>query len=196
MAAGWDFDFETIWQVGSFGSANICAWGIATETAYRLPTLSLKPRFSLRVGTTSGNNQRTNTLGTFNALLPVGNYFGILQDTGTGPINFIDVQPRIETVFPHNVSVMTVLLLYWRESLQDGVYGIPGPPFPGLLLRASGNSLARFAGYQPGVEERWQIDRHAYLQSDYGIFYADPFLRQTMPGKNLNYLSIWAGYKF
>jgi hypothetical protein len=196
MADGWDFDYETIWQFGSFGSVNICAWGIATETAYRLPTLPLKPRFSLRVDTTSGDNPRTNTLGTFNALFPVGNYFGILQDTGPGPINFIDVQPRIETVFPHNVSVMTVLLLYWRESLHDGVYGIPGPPFPGLLLRASGNSLARFVGYQPGVEVRWQIDRHAYLQSDYGIFYAGPFLRQTMPGKNLNYLSFWAGYKF
>jgi hypothetical protein len=43
---------------------------------------------------------------------------------------------------------------------------------------------------------RWQINRHAYLQSDYGIFYAGPFLRQTMPGKNLNYLSFWAGYRF
>ena len=98
MADGWDFDYETIWQFGSFGSANISAWGIATETAYRLPTLPLKPRFSLRVDTTSGDNPRTNTLGTFNALFPVGNYFGILQDTGPGPINFIDVQPRIETV--------------------------------------------------------------------------------------------------
>jgi hypothetical protein len=161
-----------------------------------MPTLPLKPRFSLRADTTSGDNPRTNTLGTFNALFPVGNYFGILQDTGPGPINFIDVQPRIETVFPHNVSVMTVLLLYWRESLHDGVYGLSGPPFPGLLLRPSGNSLARFVGYQPGVEVRWEIGRHAYLQSDYGIFYAGPFLQQTLPGSNLNYVSFWAGYRF
>ena len=196
MADGWDFDYETIWQFGSFGSANICAWGIATETAYRLPTLPLKPRFSLRVDRTSGDNPRTNTLGTFNAMFPVGNYFGILQDTGPGPINFIDVQPRVEAVVPHNVSVMAVLLLYWRHSLHDGVYGLSGPPFPGSLIRASGNSLARFVGYQPGVEARWQIDRHAYLQADYGIFFAGPFLRQTMPGRNLNWFSFWAGYKF
>ena len=51
-------------------------------------------------------------------------------------------------------------------------------------------------GYQPGVEVCWQIDRRAYLQGDYGIFYAGPFLRQTMPGRNLNYLSFWAGYEF
>jgi hypothetical protein len=120
------------------------AWGVATETGYRLPTPPLKPRFSLRADTSSGDNPTTPRLGNFNSLFPVGNYFGILQDTGPGPINFIDVQPRVETVFPHNVSVMMVLLLFWRESLHDGVYGVSGPPFPGLLLRPSGNSLARF----------------------------------------------------
>ena len=65
----------------------------------------------------------------FHCTVSVGNYFGILQDTGPGPINFIDVQPRIEAVFPHNVEVMTVLLLYWRKSLHDGVYGLSGPRF-------------------------------------------------------------------
>jgi hypothetical protein len=88
----------------------------------KMPTLPLKPRFSLRADTTSGDNPRTNTLGTFNALFPIGNYFGILQDTGPGPINFIDVQPRIETVFPHNLSVMTVLLpLLARELTRRRV---------------------------------------------------------------------------
>jgi hypothetical protein len=98
--------------------------------------------------------------------------------------------------FPHHVSVMAVLLLYWRHSLHDGVYGLSGPPFPGSLIRASGNSLARFVGYQPGVEVRWQINGHAYLQGDYGIFYAGRFLKETMPGQNINYLSLFAGYKF
>jgi hypothetical protein len=193
---GWDFDYEADWQFGSFGSANIRAWSIASITGYKLPNLPLKPRFSLRADSTSGDNPRTNTLGTFNALFPAGNYFGILQDTGPGPVNFIDVQPRVETVFPHNVSVMAVLLLYWRQSLDDGLYGLSGPPFPGFLIRPSANSRARFVGYQPGVEVRWQINRHAYLQSDYGIFYAGRFIKETMPGQNLNYLSFWAGYKF
>lgn len=192
-ADGWDFDYEAIWQFGSFGSANIRAWGLASETGYSMPTLPLKPRFSLRADTSSGDDPRTTTLGTFNALFPVGNYFGILQDTGPGPINFIDVHPRVETVFPHGVSVLTDLLFYWRKSLLDGVYAVP---FPVSLIRPAGNSLARFVGYMPGVQVRWQIDRHAYLQADYGIFYAGPFLRQTMPGRNLNYLSFWAGYKF
>ena len=120
-----------------------------------------------------------------------GNYFGVLADTGPGPLNFFDVHPRVITNWPHNVNVMTDILFYWRQNLQDGVYSVPG-----FLIRPAGNSRARFVGYRPGTEIRWQIDHHAYLQLDYGVFFAGPFLRQTMPGRNLNYLALWAGYKF
>jgi hypothetical protein len=188
---GWDFDYEGVWQFGSFGSANIRAWTFATETGYSVPTLPLKPRFSLRADISSGDNPTTPTLGTFFSLFPIGNYFGVIADTGPGPMNFIDVHPRIETVLPHDVSVMTDLVVYWRNSVFDGVYNVPG-----FLVRPAGNSRARFVGYRPGVEVRWQIDRHAYLQADYGIFYAGTFIKQTMPGQNLNYLAFWAGYKF
>jgi hypothetical protein len=187
----WDFDYEGVWQFGSFGSANIRAWTFATETGYRLPTLPLKPRFSLRADTSSGDNPTTPTLGTFFAMFPIGNYFGVIADTGPGPMNFIDAHPRIQTLFPHGVTVITDLVLYWRNSVHDGVYNVPGS-----LIRASGNSLARFVGYRPGIEVKWQINRHAYVQGDYGIFYAGRFIRETMPGQNLNYLAFWAGYKF
>src|SRR5579863_916488 len=42
---GWDFDYEGLWQFGTFGSANIEAWTIASETGYRLLTALLKPRW-------------------------------------------------------------------------------------------------------------------------------------------------------
>jgi hypothetical protein len=190
-ARGWDFDYESIWQFGSFGAAGLRAWSFATETGYRLPSAPLKPRFCFRADISSGDNPESTALGTFNALFPVGNYFGVLQDTGPGPINFIDVHPRVEMVFPHGVSAFADLLVYWRQSLHDGVYSVPAD-----LIRPSGNSLARFVGYMPGLEVRWQIDRHAYFQLDYGIFYAGRFLRETMPGRNLNYVSFWGGYKF
>jgi len=188
---GWDFDYEGVWQFGGFGSANIRAWTFASESGYRMPTLPLKPRFSLKADISSEDTPTANTLGTFFALFPVGNYFGVLADTGPGPMNFIDVHPRIQIVFPHDVSLRTDLLFYWRNSVFDGVYNVPGS-----LIRPAGNSLARFVGYRPGAELRWQIDRHAYLQADYGIFYAGRFLQETMPGRNLNYLALWAGYKF
>lgn len=188
---GWDFDYEAVWQFGSFGSANIQAWTAASDTGYTVPTWRLKPRFSLKADISSGDNPRTNTLGTFYPLFPMGNYFGVLNDIGPGPLNFRDLHPRVLTNWGHGVTVSTDWVFYWRQSLQDGVYSVPG-----MLIRPSGNSTARFVGQRPGVEIRWQVNRHLWFQGDYGIFYAGQFMKETQPGRNINYWALWAGYKF
>jgi len=188
---GWDFDDEGLWQFGSFGTANIRAWTLASDTGYTIPTWRLQPRFSVKADISSGDDPRTNTLGTFNALFPIGNYFGVIADTGPGPLNFIDLHPRVQTQFPRAVSVSTDWVVWWRESLLDGVYNVPGS-----LIRSAGNSRARFVGHRPGIEVRWQADRHLWFQADYGIFYAGKFLKETQPGRNLNYWALWTGYKF
>jgi alginate export protein len=188
---GWDFDYEGLWQFGTFGSANIRAWTVASETGYRLPTVALKPRFSAKMDISSGDHPKSNTLGTFNALFPKGNYFGVLATTGPGPVDFMDVHPRIEGTLPHNVSVSLDWIVQWRESVEDGVYAVPG-----FLIRPAGNSRARFVGHRPGIEARWQATSHLYFQGDYGIFYSGRFLKETQPGRNLNYWALWAGFKF
>ncbi|HKO04323.1 MAG TPA: alginate export family protein [Candidatus Acidoferrales bacterium] len=188
---GWDFDYEGLWQFGTFGSNEIRAWTIASETGYRFPTVRLKPRFSAKADISSGDNPTSKSLGTFNPLFPKGNYFGVLATTGPGPINFIDVHPRAETEFPHGVAVSLDWIVQWRESLLDGVYAVPG-----FLIRAADGSRARFVGHRPGTEVRWQANRHLWFQADYGVFYAGNFLKQTQPGRNLNYWALWAGYKY
>jgi hypothetical protein len=188
---GWDFDYEALWQFGSFGSANIGAWTLASETGYRIPTVPLRPRFSAKADISSGDHPGSNSLGTFNPLFPKGNYFGVLATTGPGPINFIDIHPHVETALPKNVSVSFDWIVQWRESLEDGVYAVPG-----FLIRPADNSRARFVGHRPGAELRWQANRHLWFQADYGIFYAGRFLKETQPGRNLNYWALWTGYKF
>jgi len=188
---GWDLDYEGLWQFGSFGSANIRAWTLSSDTGYTIPTWRLRPRFGLRADISSGDNPATNTLGTFYPLFPIGNYFGVLADTGPGPLNFIDVHPRVLTQWGHGVTVSTDWIFYWRESLLDGVYSVPGS-----LIRAAGNSRARYVGNRPGIEVRWDATRHLWFQGDYGIFYAGDFLKETQPGRNINYWALWTGYKF
>jgi hypothetical protein len=188
---GWDFDYEALWQFGNFGSANIRAWTVASETGYRLPTLPLKPRFSAKADISSGNDPRTNTLGTFNPLFPKGNYFGVLATAGPGPINFIDVHPHLETALPHSVTASVDWIFQWRESVRDGVYSVPG-----FLIIPAGKSNARFVGHRPGTEVHWQANRHLWFQADYGIFYAGKFVKESQPGRNLNYCAFWTGFKF
>jgi hypothetical protein len=189
--AGWDFDDEALFQFGTFGAANIRAWTVGTDTGYRLPNAPLKPRFSTKVDISSGDNPATNTLGTFNPIFPKGNYFGVLATTGPGPINFIDIHPQVETALPHNVTASFDWIVQWRENLNDGVYSVPG-----FLIRASDDSKARYVGNRPGTEFHWQANRHLWFQADYGVFYAGRFLKETQPGKNLNYWAVWTGYKF
>ena len=188
---GWDFDNEALWQFGTFGSANIRAWTLATETGYRFPNVPLKPRFSAKADVSSGDHPASNTLGTFYPLFPKGDYFGVLATTGPGPINFIDVHPHVELALPHNVSASFDWIVQWRESLDDGVYNVPG-----TLIRAGNAREARYVGDRPGTQIRWQKSRHLWFQGDYGIFYAGSFIKQTQPGRNLNYWALWAGYKF
>jgi Alginate export len=187
----WDFDYEALWQFGTFGSGNIRAWTVASENGYRFPTVVLKPRFSVKADVSSGDHPASNTLGTFNPLFPKGNYFGVLATVGPGPLNFIDIHPRVEGTLPHNVTVFLDWIFYWRQSLEDGVYSVPG-----FLIRAADGSRARFVGNRPGGEVRWQVNRHLWFQGDYGIFYAGSFLKETQPGRNLNYWAAYAGYKF
>jgi Alginate export len=188
---GLDFDYEGAWQFGTFGSDNIRAWTVASETGYRFPTVRLKPRFSVKADISSGDNPNSNTLGTFNPLFPKGNYFGVLATTGPGPINIIDVHPHVETTLPHNVTVSADWIFQWRENVLDGVYAVPG-----FLIVPAGNSRARFVGHRPGTEIRWQANHHLWFQADYGIFYAGKFLKESSPGRNLNYWALWAGYEF
>jgi Alginate export len=189
--SGWDFDDEAVWQFGSFGSANIHAWTVASETGYRFVTVPLKPRFSVKADISSGDDPRANTLGTFNPLFPKGNYFGVLATTGPGPINFIDVHPRLEATLPHDVTASFDWIFQWRESLRDGVYSVPG-----FLIIPAGKSDARFVGQRPGAEVRWQVNRHLWVQADYGIFYAGKFVKESQTSRNLNYWALWTGFKF
>jgi len=187
----WDFDYEAVWQFGSFGASGIRAWTVASDTGYSFLAAPLKPRISVKADVSSGDDPRNHSFGTFSPIFPIGNYFGVLADTGPGPVNFIDVHPRVQTKLPRGVSISTDVVVQWRESLTDGVYAVPG-----FLLVPAGASRARFVGYRPGVEVRWQIDRHAWLQADYGVFFAGEFLKQDSRGRNINYTELWAGYKF
>ena len=188
---GWDFDYEALWQFGSFGAAHIRAWGVASDTGFRVPTWRLKPRFSAKADISKGDHRGSSTLGTFNPLFPKGGYFGVLTTTGPGPINFIDLHPHIESTLPKRLTASFDWIFQWRESLDDGVYDLGG-----FLIRGAGESRARFVGHRPGTEIRWQANGHLWFQADYGIFYAGRFLKDTKPERNLNYWALWTGYKF
>ena len=125
-ASAWDFDYEGVWQFGSFGTGGIRAWTAASDTGYSFLGTPLHPRLSLKADISSGDSPHNGSLGTFSPIFPMGNYFGVIADTGPGPVNFIDVHPRLQTKLPRDVPISTDLVVQWRQSLTDGVYAVPG----------------------------------------------------------------------
>jgi hypothetical protein len=79
----------------------------------------------------------------------------------------------------------------WQSEKLQGCYSVPG-----FLIIPAGKSDARFVGHRPSAEVRWQANRHLWFQADYGIFYAGKFVKESQPGRNLNYWALWMGYKF
>jgi hypothetical protein len=188
--SGFDYDDEAMYQFGTFATHPILAWSFATATGWHFGPSPVSPHFLMKADISSGDHPGGNAVGTFDPYFPIGNYFGVLATTGPGPVNFVDAHPAISSDLG-SVTVTADWLWYWRQTISDGLYSVPG-----TLLRPPSGSRAHFVGERPGIEARWQIDRHAYVQGDFGVFTAGPFIHESGPAASLVYRALWLGYKF
>jgi hypothetical protein len=192
----WDYDYEAVWQFGSFGSAgeaSIRAWTVASNTGYTFGAAPGKPRIGLKVDAASGDrNPNDRRLGTFNALFPKGAYFN--QADLLGPYNLMDVHPSVTVHVSRSVTITPDADFYWRHSTHDGVYGIPGD----LLFPVPRSSIGRdrYIGSNAGVSIEWRASRYCTLESQYLHFYPGPFLKRALLPKSVDFFSIWATIRF
>ena len=63
-------------------------------------------------------------------------------------------------------------------------------------MRSGRNSAARYIGSQPQATVEWNLDRHLTLVAIYAHFLAGDFLKESGPGKDVDYLTTWLAYKF
>src|SRR5581483_3114576 len=186
----WDYNFEFVYQRGDFGNGPIQAWTAASDTGYTLSKLHFHPRIGLKADIASGDhNPRARTLQTFNALFPKGAYFG--EIALIGPANFIDLHPALDVHLTQNVTVTTDWIFFWRESLHDGIYG------PAInLIRSGRTNRARYIGSQATAQAEWQVNRHIALTVIYTHFFAGAFLKESGPGRDVDYVTTWVTYRF
>ncbi|HLP77194.1 MAG TPA: alginate export family protein [Candidatus Paceibacterota bacterium] len=188
--SAWDYNLEFVYQFGSLGGGEIRAWTVASDFGYTITNWSFKPRLSLKANVTSGDNNSNNpNLQTFNPLFPRGAYFG--EPALVGPANHIDVHPQLELALTRKANLTLDWDCFWRESAHDGIYG------PAVNLVQSGQmSDARYIGHQAEALLEWWLDRHLTFSADYAHFFAGDFLKETTPGKDVDYCSIWGTYRF
>ncbi len=186
----WDYNYELVYQWGSFGPSNIRAWTVASDDGFTLSHAGLRPRLGLKADVTSGDRNRMEpSLQTFSALFPKGAYFG--EIALIGPANHIDLQPSLDLKLTKRWTLIAESGFFWRQSIHDGIYG------PAInLLRSAGSSTERFVGSQIAAQAEWEISRYFSWTGNYTHFFAGQFLRDTGPSKDVNFFTTWLYYRF
>jgi hypothetical protein len=155
---------------------------VATDTRYTFADVPLKPYIELRANAISGDRDPNDTdLNSFNAMFPKGKYFGEIGLIG--PRNLLNLHPVIGVDLGQGWSLRGAAVFFWRESLGDGVYDNPGN-----LLRASGDSRARYIGTQSEVVLGWTPVRGIEIEVAYSEFEPGRFIEETGPSKTVRFI--------
>lgn len=188
--SGFDYNFEFIYQFGTFGDGNISAWTAASDQGYTFENFPWHPRVAFKANITSGDDDPNDPdLQTFNALFPRGAYF---SETGLiGPANHIDLHPSLELSPTERLTLTFDWNFFWRESTSDGIYGNAVN-----LVVPGGSSRSHYVGNQVQALGEWRIQRHLTLTAAYAHFFAGDFLDEATPGKDVDYFSAWLTFRF
>jgi len=187
----WSYDTEGMYQFGEFGTGTINAWRVAADNAYTITSALWHPRLGLATDVASGDRDPANPdLQTFNALFQSGTYSGRAQILG--PSNAIRLEPSLGLLLSERVTFSAGWGFFWRESANDGLYGIPGN-----LIVPSHGVKSRYEGSRPIAEVDWQVTRHLSAHVNYIYVFNAAFEEQSVHGtSSMSYVSPWMTYRF
>src|SRR5260221_4469208 len=141
-------------QAGRFGWGDIRAWRSVIEGSHLIADAIWSPRLGLVLDAASGDkNAADPNLQTFNAMFQSGMYSGRAQLLG--PSNSIRLEPSVTFAPARQVLVSVGLGFYWRQSVDDALYGIPGQ-----VVVPSNGVTDRYEGSRPIVQIDWRLTRH------------------------------------
>jgi hypothetical protein len=185
-----DYNFEFVYQLGSFGGGDIAAWTAASDTGYTFATVPWQPRLGFKADITSGDRDPNDRdLETFNPLFPRGAYFS--ETALIGPANHIDLHPSLELTPIDQLKLTLDWDFFWRESTRDAIYGNAVN-----VVVPAGSSREHYVGNQVQVLAECRLQRHLTLSAAYAHFYSGNFLKDSTPGEDVDYASAWLTFRF
>ena len=186
----WDYNDEFTFQWGWFRTGDIRAWAVSTEHGYRLERAPLSPRFGLRAVAYSGDqNPSSRNVGTFNSIYEKGPYFSYAELFARR--NLVAVQPLADLKLTKALSLTFNPAFFWRESTSDGLYSVGN-----AVIVSGSKSKDRFIATQASAQLQWRMARNLTWFTEYGHFFAGDFLKQSTPGKSINYWTGWLDIRF
>ena len=184
------YDYEALYQWGSFGAKSISAWTISLNSVYRFSHAFLKPEIGLKTELISGDaHNNDNRLQTFNPLFPRGAYFGLAALIG--PSNLTDLHPSFSLELQKDVKLNFDADFFWRYSTNDGIYAT------NVALIYSGKNIpGKFIGSQYATDIVYTPNNYLYFRCEFTWFAAGDFLKAAGTGKDILFSSFTAQLKF
>ncbi|MGJ0484420.1 MAG: alginate export family protein [Methylomicrobium sp.] len=187
--AGWDWNFEGIYQTGSFGNLTINAWTAASITGFTFDSLKWKPRLGLSANIARGDdNPNDKELNTFNPLYPNLSYFE--EAAILAPENFYNFNPSLSIKPIESVRFSVDWNFFWRLSKNDAVYVRGLNPLT-QTLGVGGH----FVTHALTGNVDWEINKHLGLGLSYSHFFAGQVIEQA-GGKDTSYFKAQLSFVF
>jgi hypothetical protein len=171
--AGWDWNYEGIYQTGSFGNLSINAWTVASITGFTFHSLKWMPRLALSANIASGDdNPKDKELNTFNPLYPNLSYFE--EAAILAPQNFFNLDPNLSFQPFESIRFSLDWNFFWRLSKNDAVYVRGLNP----LIQTLGVG-GHFVTHALTGNVEWEINKHLGLGLSYSHFFAGQVIEQA-----------------
>ena len=186
----WSWNWETLYQTGTFAHGDIRAWTLATETGYRWSKVNWKPQLRLSINIASGDdNPLDRELGTFNPMYPRGNYFS--EAAVFGPRNFYNIHTFVNMLPSDAWSLTADLNFFWRLQTEDGLYSPSGQ-----IIRGPNGSDSHFAASALSLTAEYTISRGLVFTAIHTFGHPEAFLEETGPSDNLDFTELTLQYRF
>ncbi len=185
---GWDWNEDTVLQVGSFGEQTILAWTASLDAGYTFG-MSWQPRLGCKFDVISGDGDPTDgRLETFNALYPNPSYFNDAKMVR--PANLIDIHPTVSATPSRGVSINGGVDFAWRYSRRDGVYA----PSGSVAISALSNEPA-YLTTALDINLEWKLQRHVTLLASYVHSFTGDYVH-AVGGSDGDYVSATFSFMF
>ena len=188
--SNWSWNWEALYQFGNFGSGDISAWTLATETAYQWSDVHWQPTLKLSVNIASGDDNPVDPdLETFNPIYPRGNYFS--EAAVFGPRNFYNFHTFVYLQPTAAFALTADLNFFWRLKTEDGLYSPSGQ-----IIRGPDGSDAHFAATALSLTAEYTFCRGLVFTAINTFGKPESFLRETGPSNDLNFTELTIQYRF
>jgi hypothetical protein len=160
----------------------------AAIVGYTLRDVTWQPRLAIETNYASGDNARSSTIGTFNAMYPRLPYFA--ETSMLVPANVVDVRPVVSLHPTPDLLAVFGWDTLWRASMTDGLYGSG-------MVQYAGTSTTHGSrvGTELSADIRWRIDQHLQVGAIAAEFFSAPAVTEAL-GKSVTFCVLFATYRF